>query len=324
MDITEDEQFMATAVEEAARSSLDAGRASPLVGAVAVRDGAILGVAHRGETGAGDHAEYALLVRKLAGADLRGATVYTTLEPCTKRNHPKVPCAERLVGAGVTRVVTGMLDPNPVISGKGLRLLRHHGIEISLFAPKLMAQVEHMNRAFSSQFPPEAAAIMQQPLGRPLARARLWLNDSYFLGMNWRTRRGAIGETSVGSYQCDVTNLSHEPVRLLRGILTSETDPFSVDVHLNRGGRVVPATCMRELRPGKLARLAAPFPSSGQLAMADTEFLARYTPFRVRLETEYGAEDVLYSREDCEQLIARLQGPRLEEGVEWGDDPACS
>jgi pyrimidine deaminase RibD-like protein len=146
-----DEEFMRLALEAARESKAEDDRAHPLVGAVVVRDGEVLAVAHRGEDAShpGAHAEYYALEHKLPHVPLAGATVYTTLEPCTSRNHPKLPCAERLITRRVGRVVIGMLDPNQSITGKGLTRLREAGIKIDLFSSELMAQAEEMNRAFA-------------------------------------------------------------------------------------------------------------------------------------------------------------------------------
>src|SRR5687768_14278463 len=107
-----DVEFMKLAIEEMRKSQDESDdRVHPRVGVVVVKDDVVVG-AHRGEVKLGEHAEYTALERKLAEDIIAGATVYTTLEPCTTRNHPKVPCAERLVERRVARVFIGMLDPN--------------------------------------------------------------------------------------------------------------------------------------------------------------------------------------------------------------------
>jgi pyrimidine deaminase RibD-like protein len=143
-----DRQFAALAIAEARSSvSEDDHQPHPKVGAVVVRDGAVLASAHRGEV-LGCHAEFIALEIKLGNASLAGATVYTTLEPCTERNHPKVPCATRLVERKVKRVVIGMLDPNPLITGRGQLLLREANIITDFFPHDLMTEVEELNRDF--------------------------------------------------------------------------------------------------------------------------------------------------------------------------------
>ena len=149
IDDANDRNYMTMAIDEARKCQAEDDRARPLVGAVVVKDGKLIATAFRGELNRGEHAEYTALEGKAADVQLAGATVYTTLEPCTTRNAPKVACAERLIERRVARVVIGMLDPNPIISGKGQRRLRDANIRTDLFPPDLMAQVEELNRGFA-------------------------------------------------------------------------------------------------------------------------------------------------------------------------------
>ena len=179
----QDREYMIMAIGEA-RKSVDEqdGRVHPRVGVVVVKDNEVLGVAHRGETGSGHHAEFAVLEEKLADAPLAGSTVYTTLEPCTKRSPSKVPCAERLAERRVARVVIGMLDPNPDVRGKGQIALRDAGIDVDTFDHDLMSEVEELNREFrrSCGRAPEAGRRHEEyQQGLLMASREMELDDWY-------------------------------------------------------------------------------------------------------------------------------------------------
>ncbi|MDP3063330.1 MAG: bifunctional diaminohydroxyphosphoribosylaminopyrimidine deaminase/5-amino-6-(5-phosphoribosylamino)uracil reductase RibD, partial [Chloroflexota bacterium] len=109
---------------ELARAARGATSPNPPVGAVVV-DGAIAGEGHTLPPGQG-HAE-AIALRQ-AGERSRGATLYTTLEPCA--HHGRVsPCTDAIIAAGVSRVHMAMLDPNPLVNGKGKAALEAAGIQ---------------------------------------------------------------------------------------------------------------------------------------------------------------------------------------------------
>ena len=114
----------ALALAELGRGST---RPNPMVGAVVVSDGQVVGEGHHVRAGE-PHAEIHAL--KDAGEAARGATVYVTLEPCCFRGRTG-PCTEALIEAGVSRVVVGAPDPNPRVAGGGVARLREAGLEVT-------------------------------------------------------------------------------------------------------------------------------------------------------------------------------------------------
>jgi diaminohydroxyphosphoribosylaminopyrimidine deaminase / 5-amino-6-(5-phosphoribosylamino)uracil reductase len=100
----------------------------PLVGAVVVRDGEVVGEGWYEYEGV-RHAEAIALEQ--AGDAARGGVLYVTLEPCSHHGRTP-PCADAVVEAGVARVVVGARDPNPVVDGRGLQRLRAAGVEVEL------------------------------------------------------------------------------------------------------------------------------------------------------------------------------------------------
>ena len=120
-----DNEYMARAIALAKRA---AGFTSPnpLVGAVIVKDDRIIGEGYHHRYG-DLHAERDAL--KNCSEDPKGATIYVTLEPCC--HHGKQPpCTDAIIEAGISKVVCGSGDPNPLVAGKGLEILRDHGIEV--------------------------------------------------------------------------------------------------------------------------------------------------------------------------------------------------
>jgi len=122
-----DRLYLERAYELAARG-IGSTAPNPPVGAVVVRDGAIVGEGYHRRAGSA-HAESVALDR--AGHAARGATLYISLEPCARAG--RVPaCAPRVAEAGIARVVCGAVDPNPVNGGRGIAYLRERGIAVAV------------------------------------------------------------------------------------------------------------------------------------------------------------------------------------------------
>src|SRR5512133_3693365 len=99
---------------------------NPAVGCVIVKGGVIVGEGWHKKAGT-PHAEVHALA--MAGELARGADVYVTLEPCSHFGKTP-PCADALVAAGVATVFVGMIDPNPLVSGRGVKKLESSGIRV--------------------------------------------------------------------------------------------------------------------------------------------------------------------------------------------------
>jgi diaminohydroxyphosphoribosylaminopyrimidine deaminase/5-amino-6-(5-phosphoribosylamino)uracil reductase len=139
-----DTEYMRRALRLAARA---AGRTSPnpMVGALVVRDGEIVGEGYHHAAGE-PHAEVNALQK--AGDAARGATLYTTLEPCAHHGRTP-PCVDAIVAAGVRRVVAAMRDVDPRTDGKGFRQLKASGVEVQ--QGLLETEAQRLNEGFISR-----------------------------------------------------------------------------------------------------------------------------------------------------------------------------
>lgn len=151
-----DHAHMARALQLAARG-LYTTDPNPRVGCVIVRGDAVVGEGFHARAGE-SHAEVHAL--RAAGDRARGATVYVTLEPCSHHGRTG-PCADALIAAGPARVVVAMQDPNPQVSGEGIRKLRAAGIAVDV------GLLESEARALNPGF------ISRMTRGRPYVRVKL-------------------------------------------------------------------------------------------------------------------------------------------------------
>lgn len=141
VDCAIDRHYMQMALELAARAR---GRTSPnpMVGAVVVKDGQVIGQGYHAWAGE-PHAE--VLALRAAGEAARGATLYVNLEPCCHYGRTG-PCTDLVISAGIKRAVVAMEDPNPVVAGRGIKCLRSAGLTVTVGV--LAAEAARLNEVF--------------------------------------------------------------------------------------------------------------------------------------------------------------------------------
>lgn len=202
---------------------------NPLVGAVVVRDGEIVGRgAHR--SFGGPHAEAFALDE--AGARARGSTLYVTLEPCA--HHGKTPpCTTRIIEAGIARVVTAIEDPNPIVSGRGIAALRAAGVDVEVGSLRDVAvrQNEIFFKYIRTGLPFVHLKLATSLDGRIATRSgdTRWITGepAQILVHRWRRRHAAV-LVGIG------TVLADDPQLTVRHVLGRQPVPIVLD----RSGRL--------------------------------------------------------------------------------------
>ena len=194
---------------------------NPRVGCVILdREGKVLGRGHTQEVG-GPHAEVMALRDAAArGADVRGATVVVSLEPCSHHGRTP-PCADALVAAGVGRVVMAMRDPNPLVAGQGAARLAAAGIEV--IAGPFEAEARELNVGFVSRMERGRpwlrlkAAVSLDGRSALESGASQWITGEAARadGHAWRKRAGAV-LTGVGTVLDDDPRLDVRLVPIAR------------------------------------------------------------------------------------------------------------
>ncbi|OIQ97733.1 riboflavin biosynthesis protein RibD [mine drainage metagenome] len=248
-----------------ARRGLYSTTPNPRVGCVLVQGGAVIGEGYTQPAGQ-NHAEIeALADARSRRAEVRGATAYVTLEPCSHYGLTP-PCAEALVAAGVARVVAALQDPNPLVAGQGLERLRAAGIST---ACGLMAcEAAELNVGF----------VARMTRGRPWLRLKLaasldgktalnngrsqWLTGAAARldGHRWRARACAI-LTGIGTVRDDDPRFTVRDVdtdrQPLKVVVDSRLElPLSAQI-LNGGGVLVAAAQDDAAKIGALKRAGA-------------------------------------------------------------------
>lgn len=219
---------MSRAISLAARAR-HSTNPNPMVGAVIVRDGRVVGEGLHRHAG-GPHAEVVAL--RQAGESARGATVYVTLEPCSHQGRTG-PCAEALVEAGVARVVVAHRDPFAAVGGRGIKRLKAAGIEVSVGDGDVESRALNAGwlRAQRDQRPFVALKYAATLDGKTASRDAdsRWITSSSARSLTHRLRQ-AYDAVVVGAG----TVLADDPQLNVRGGLRGGRQPLRVvvDGHL--------------------------------------------------------------------------------------------
>jgi diaminohydroxyphosphoribosylaminopyrimidine deaminase / 5-amino-6-(5-phosphoribosylamino)uracil reductase len=217
LQIHSDTEGMALALEWAARGMYITDP-NPRVGCVIVRDGAVIGAGHTQPAGQ-DHAEIqALRDAQARGHDVRGATAFVTLEPCSHHGRTP-PCSSALIAAGLGRVVAAMTDPNPLVAGRGLEQLRQAGIEVA--SGLLADQAHELNIGFFKRMRDGLPWVRLKAAASLDGATALGSGESQWItgpearadGHAWRARASAI-LTGIGTVKAD------DPQLTVRGVDT--------------------------------------------------------------------------------------------------------
>jgi len=206
-----------------ARQALGRTAPNPLVGSVIVQDGAIVGEGFHPAAGQ-PHAEVFAL--RQAGDRASGATLYVNLEPCNHFGRTP-PCAEAIVAAGIRRVVVGMVDPDPRVSGGGIARLREAGIEVTVGVEE--ADCRTLNEAFIHRI------LHHRPFG--ILKYAMTLDGKIATTTGhsaWVTSSAARAEVHQLRAACDAVIVGGNTVRRDNPLLTSRQDPTPLRVVMSR------------------------------------------------------------------------------------------
>ena len=222
-----DEEYMALALELAERGQ-GWTAPNPMVGTVIVKDGRIIGQGWHQRYG-GLHAERNALAACTESP--AGAVMYVTLEPCCHYGK-QPPCVDAILEAGIRRVVVGSADPNPLVAGKGIAILRAHGIEVTQHV--LEAECDRLNRVFFHYI----------TTGRPYAAMKYAMTMDGKIAAYTGASKWVTGETARDHVQ----QLRHRYSGIMVGVGTVLADDPSLECHMAGGRNPVRIICDTHLR----------------------------------------------------------------------------
>ena len=289
------ESYMRQALELARRGR---GRVepNPMVGAVIVRDGEVVGRGWHARVGEA-HAEVAAIEDAGGPGRVAGASMYVTLEPCNHQGRTP-PCTEALIEAGLSRVVIATIDPEPRVAGAGVRRLQEAGLDVT--AGVCEAEARQLNEAF----------IKRVTTGLP------WVI------LKWAQTLDGKTATAGGDSKWISSEASRTQVHELRGrvdavmvgigtVLADDPQLTARDVTVHRAARRIVVDA--RLRTPESARLAQDDPASLTLAVSDglvQQGDARVEQWRRRGVEVVGLPALGGGELDLETLLRRLVAER--------------
>ncbi|RKD24379.1 riboflavin biosynthesis protein RibD [Ammoniphilus oxalaticus] len=190
---------------------------NPKVGALLVKEHEIIGIGAHLKAG-GPHAEVHAL--RMAGERANGATLYVTLEPCSHVGRTS-PCAEAVIQAGIKKVVIATLDPNPLVAGRGVKMLKQAGIEV--ISGICEQQSLQMNEIFNKYI----------TTGKPFVTVK----TASTLDGKVATQTGSSRWISGPRSRLEVHRMRHESRAILVGVGTVLQDNPELTTRLPEGGR---------------------------------------------------------------------------------------
>ncbi|MBQ3389942.1 MAG: bifunctional diaminohydroxyphosphoribosylaminopyrimidine deaminase/5-amino-6-(5-phosphoribosylamino)uracil reductase RibD [Firmicutes bacterium] len=245
---------------------------NPMVGAVIVKDGRIIGEGYHERCG-DLHAERNAL--KNCTESPEGATVYVTLEPCC--HHGKQPpCVDALIEAGIRKVVVGSADPNPKVAGKGNRILREHGIEV--VEDVLREECDALNEVFMHYI----------TTGRPYVVMKYAMTMDGKIAAFTGESKWISGEES----RRHAHSLRNRYAAILAGIETVLKDDPMLNCRIEGGKDPVRVICDTKLRTPLTSRVVATANEIPTIIATCVPDITRYRPYE-----EKGCL-VMYCRED--------------------------
>lgn len=238
-----DRDYMSRAIE-LAKLGIGWTNPNPMVGAVIVKDGRIIGEGYHRRCGE-LHAERNAIASLTEPAD--GASIYVTLEPCCHYGRTP-PCTEAILEQGITRVVIGSRDPNPKVAGRGVRILREAGIQVE--EDFMREECDRLNPVFFHYITSKTPYVIMK----------------YAMTADGKiaTRTGASKWITGEEARMEVQRLRHRCMGIMAGIGTVLADDPMLNVRIEGGKSPVRIICDSSLRiplDCRICRTAKEYPT---------------------------------------------------------------